>query len=543
MELREYQTRTIAQLYEWLYAHPEGNPCVVLPTGAGKSVIIASFCKQAIADYPGTRILMCTHQKELIEQDFDKLMKMWPEADAGIYSAGIGRRETDNEITFCSIQSIWRKAGELGVVNIVLVDEAHLINAEAAGMYRSFIEDLRAKNRRMRVIGLTATPYRLSYGMITDKPAIFDAPLIEPVSIAELQQMGYLCELTSKCTKSKVSADGVKITAGDYNRKQLEKAVDVPGKNEDVVNEVIARSEGRLSWLFFCSGIGHAEHVAQLLRDKGVKAECVTGSTEKAERERILEDFKEGRITALTNCDVLTTGFDAPGIDLIVLMRPTQSPGLYMQMVGRGLRIAPEKKNCLVLDFAGNVERHGTIHDVKPPRKGRKGEGVAPCKTCPECYEIIAMNAKVCPVCGHEFKTEEAGEGADYQLSDMDISGANRKREMKVWRWHWSEGESKMGNHMITCRYYPAIGDRAEPVNQFFLLWHENPFIQSMAVKAIKDVARHSIPEIDIYMMNSKDLCNALNAIGKVPYAIVYEKRGKYPTYVRSIYDRPEEEV
>ena len=169
LELRDYQRRTIDMLYSW-WSTNKGNPCIVLPTGAGKSIIIAAFCQRALSDWPDTRILMCTHQKELIEQDFHKLMEIWPEADAGIFSAGIGLKELDNRITFAGIQSIYKHASEVGKVDLILIDEAHLINHSGTGMYRSFIEDLKKINPALKCIGLTATPYRLGHGMITDPP-------------------------------------------------------------------------------------------------------------------------------------------------------------------------------------------------------------------------------------------------------------------------------------------------------------------------------------------------------------------------------------
>ena len=525
LTLRQYQERTIEQIYLWFKTN-SGNPCVVLPTGSGKSVVIAAFCQCALKDWPDTRILMVTHQKELIEQDYNKMKDVWPEADAGIYSAGIGIKQLDNRITFAGIQSIYRHAEEVGKVNLIIIDEAHLINHEDAGMYRSFIADLKAINEHVKVIGFTATPYRLGHGMLTDQPAIFNKPLIEPVSIRELQDAGYLCRLTSKNTETHFDTDKVKITGGDFNGKQLLEAVDIPGKNEAVVREVIRRGADRKAWLFFCSGVSHAEHIRDLLRSEGIPAECVHGSMSMKEREKILQDFKDGRIRALTNVNVLTTGFDYPGIDLICMMRPTLSPGLYMQMAGRGLRIAEGKENCLVLDFADNVKTHGPITEVVPPRRKGKARGPAPCKVCPSCGEIIPMNYRVCPVCMYEYpKAEE--KARKYILSMLDING-EKHSEIEISTWRWTVGESRAGNRMVTVRYYPKnLGD--SPVNEFLMLWHENDNIKGRAYNRLNYLARHAGVELWAEFEDIDSLCREMNYRGKAPKKVVYHKENRYP--------------
>ena len=538
LTLRDYQERTIEQIYSWWQVN-KGNPCVVLPTGSGKSVVIAAFCRKALNDWPETRILMCTHQKELIEQDYGKLVSVWPEVDAGIYSAGIGRKELENRITFASIQSIYKRAQEVGKVDLVLIDEAHLINHDDAGMYRRFIDELTEINPMLKCIGFTATPYRLSHGMITDEPALFNQPLIEPVSIRELQEKGWLCKLTSKDTGTHYDTDKVDKVGGDYNQKQLLEAVDIPGKNEAVVREVIRRGSDRKAWLFFCSGVSHAEHIRDLLKEQGIPAECVYGSLDMAERERILQEFKDGKIRALTNVNVLTTGFDYPGIDLICMMRPTLSPGLYVQMAGRGLRIAEGKQNCLVLDFADNVKTHGPITDVVPPKKGHRNKGPAPCKVCPNCGEIIPMNYRVCPVCMYEYPKPKENP-RKYLLSMLDINGS-RIHEMQVKTWRWEVRESRAGNRMISVRYYPAnLGD--SPVNEFLLMWHENEYVRGKAVQRMNFLARHAGVELWAEFLNADELCKEMTGRGVPPRRLIWHKEDRYPKVDMVFWNEEEKE-
>ena len=190
--LRPYQQKAIDDLYDWM-RKKQGHPCLVLPTGSGKSHIVAALCKDAIKSWPDTHILMLTHQKELIEQNAEKLRQHWPNAPLGIYSASIGKKEID-QITFAGIQSVRNKAKLIGHIDLVLIDEAHLVGHKDEGGYRTFLNELEEINPSVRIVGLSATPYRLGHGLITDKPAIFDA-LIEPVTITELVDDGYLSPL------------------------------------------------------------------------------------------------------------------------------------------------------------------------------------------------------------------------------------------------------------------------------------------------------------------------------------------------------------
>ena len=461
MKLRDYQQKTIDLLYGW-WDKNKGNPCVVLPTGAGKSVVLAAFIKKAIEDF-NTKMIVLTHQKELIEQDYQKTISMIPDIDCGVYCAGMNKKELNHKVTFASIQSIIRRKEELDSVDLILIDECHLINNKSEGMYRTFISYMTEKNKYLKCIGMTATPYRLGQGMITDGD-LFNPPLIEPITIKELQDMGYLSKLSSKLMKHKIDTTGIHIVGGDYNRKELEERVLIEGYNEEIVDEICRWCKDRKNWLIFCTGVNHARKIADLLNERHILTVCITGNTPKKEREQYLEDFKKGFIQAVTNVNVLTTGFDNPNIDLIVMLRPTCSPGLYMQMVGRGLRIAEGKENCLILDFAGNIERNGPINNVMPPSKRGQGRGIPPMKTCPECLELVPIQTEICPSCGFEWnRKEECNETGDdktgkYSLSEADINGFDiniGERIVPIKDWTWSKGVSKAGNPMWIITYYP----------------------------------------------------------------------------------------
>jgi DNA repair protein RadD len=527
--LREYQQRAIDQLYDWFSKNNDGNPCLVLPTGSGKSHIVAALCKDALQNWPETRVLMLTHVKELISQNAEKMRQHWKGAPMGIYSASLNSRNLAEPITFAGIQSVRTKAGQIGHVDLIIVDECHLIGIAETGGYRMLIDALTLINPMLRVIGLTATPYRLGHGMITDKPAIFDA-LIEPVSIEELLHKGYLAPLRSKVTREKLSADGLHKRGGEYIESEMQAAFDTEDHNRAVVDEVISFAGDRKSWLFFCAGVKHAENVASVLRDRGITAQCVTGKTPKKERETILKDFKAGNIRAITNANVLTTGFDHPDIDLIAMLRATASPGLYVQMAGRGLRPKTHTDHCLVLDFAGVVEEHGPITNVRPPsKKGRDGEGEAPVKVCESCGELVYISATFCPSCGHAFPEPEK---KPLVLRDVDIMGLDAV-EMSVtdWRWRVHTGRAS-GKNMIAVDYYGGLSDPL--ITEFFTILHDG-YAGQRAMQNLASIAAQ---------------CNALDAVrsddlaqiaarlsgGRLPKMIEYKKDGKYFRVTKRIF-------
>lgn len=519
--LRPYQQRAIDHLYEWMRKNT-GNPCLVLPTGSGKSHIVAALCKDAVQNWPDTKILMLTHMKELIEQNAEKMREHWRGAPMGIYSAGIGKRQLGEPITFAGIQSIRGKSSRVGHVDLCIIDECHLVNHKELGVYRTFLDELLAINPSMRVIGLTATPYRLGHGLITEKPAIFD-DLLEPVSIEELIQKGFLATLRSKVTGTNYDLSGVHKRGGEFIESELQAAVDTDENNASVVREVIALAEDRKSWLFFCTGVHHAHAVAEAIQGEGISAACVTGETPKAEREQILADFKAGKIQALTNANVLTTGFDAPNIDLIAMLRPTMSASLYVQMAGRGMRLKDHTDHCLVLDFAGVVRTHGPIVAVQPPkRKGEEGRGggEAPVKVCDNCDELVAISAKECPACGTAFPEPEK---KVLKLHNDDIMGTTGF-DMDVTSWAWRKHTGKMsGKDMLSVAYYGALSDPV--VTEYLTVTHDGYAGQRAVTQLVKmaQKAGASFEGVDLL----EDWADRLNK-SKPPSHISYKKDGSY---------------
>lgn len=524
MQLRDYQQRTIEMLYDWFRQNQTGNPCLVLPTGAGKSIIIAALVQDALTQWPDTRVAMVTHAKELIEQNASKVKSLWPESPLGIFSASIGEKILHRPITFAGIQSIYKHADKLGHIDLLLIDECHLISHKDEGQYRLFIAALLEINPRMRVVGLTATPYRLGHGMIHEGDDVLFSALIEPVTIEELVYRGFLAPLRSKVTQAAIDVSGVAKRGGEYIAGQLEAAADNEQTTKAIVAETLRIADHCRSIIFFCTGVSHAEHMAQEIQRHGVTSACITGATPKGDRERLIHKFRAGEIRCLTNANVLTTGFDAPDIDCVVLARPTLSPALYVQMAGRGMRLKSHTDHCLVLDFAGAVKTHGPITAVEPPSK--RGIGQAPTKDCPHCQEIVSANAKQCPTCGFEFpqKEPEPPKPKEFRLHNDDIMGL-APLELAVTDWSWRKHISRAtGKEMLSVTYYGGMQDA---VTEYLCIAHDG-WAGQRASKLLHQMAlRSGINDMPSDVSDMQELSGVLNG-GQPPALVTYKRKGKF---------------
>jgi len=436
MQLRPYQTEAVNAVYDHLRCRDD-NPCVVIPTAGGKTPVMASICRDAVQQWNG-RVLILAHVKELLEQAVEKLHAMAPDLwmQIGVYSAGLKSRDTNKAITVAGIQSVYRRAAELDRFDLILIDESHMLPPDGEGMYRTFLADARVVNPNVRLIGLTATPYRMTSGMICAPENLLNHVCYE-VGVRELIVQGYLCPLKTKAGRRKVDTSALHVRGGEFIAGEVEALMDEDGLVRSACREIVDHTRERHSVLIFASGVQHALHVQRILGEMGHECGFVCGETLPFERAETLRRFKVGDLKYLVNVNVLTTGFDAPNIDSVALLRPTMSPGLYYQMVGRGFRLDPSKENCLVLDFGGNILRHGPVDALQiDDRAG--GNGEAPAKECPQCQAVIHAAYATCPECGHEFPPPER-EKHDHQASTAGIlSGEVTEREYTVSEVYYS---------------------------------------------------------------------------------------------------------
>jgi len=447
MILRDYQQRSVEAVYSFLRSS-DGNPCVVIPTGGGKTPVLATICKDAVTKWNG-RVLILTHVKELLQQAADKLNLICPEINVGVYSAGLKRRDTKGEVIVAGIQSVYKRACELGRFDLILIDEAHLIPPEGDGMYQQFLKETAQVNPDVRVIGLTATPYRLNSGLICGEDNILNEICYE-IGVRELIDAGYLCPLTSKGGKYQIDRSAIPQRGGEFVARDMQNAMDQDDIVEAACLDIVERTEHRNKVLIFTCGIEHGQHVCHVLHWKYSKeVGFVCSETSDTDRERIIEDFKNGSLKYLVNVNVFTTGFDAPNIDCIALLRATMSPGLYYQMIGRGLRLDPSKENCLILDYGGNVEQHGPIDQitVKEASKGGKKAGEPVTKQCPDCQTLCAIQCRECPDCGFQFaepsEPEHDTKASQQSVLSDQIAAQKADRERKVLGTSYSVHKKK----------------------------------------------------------------------------------------------------
>lgn len=383
--LRPYQQEAVNATLAHFRQHT--TPAViVLPTGAGKSLVIAELARLARG-----RVLVLAHVKELVAQNHSKYCALGLEAD--IYAAGLRRKESHGKVVFASVQSVARNLEQFNdEFSLLIVDECHRISEDDDSQYQQILSHLQQHNPQLRLLGLTATPFRLGkgwiyhfhyHGMIRgDEKALFRDCIYE-LPLRYMIKHGYLTP-PARLDMPVVQYDFSRLQAqsnGLFSETDLNKKLK---KQQRITPHIISQIEEfaatRKGVMIFAATVEHAREVLGLL--PADDAELITGETPGTRRDELLEAFKARRFRYLVNVSVLTTGFDAPHVDLIAILRPTESVSLYQQIVGRGLRLAPGKNDCLILDYAGNP------HNLYAPEVGTpKGhsDNVPVQVFCPGC--------------------------------------------------------------------------------------------------------------------------------------------------------------
>jgi len=417
----------------------------------------------------GGRVLVLTHVKELLEQLHHHIKIVDPDMEVGLYSAGLKSKESGHPVTVAGIQSAVNNPDAFGHIDLIIVDECHRIPDDGEGQYRTLIFDLMAINPRIRIAGASATPYRLGSGMICGPDNILNHVCYE-IGVKQLMAEGYLCPVVSKGGPTELDTSKLHVRAGDFINSELEELLSDKGLITEACTDIIERTQNRNSVLVFCAGIDHAVEVAGQLYHGG-SVDFVFGETPNDERDAIINRFKAGDLKYLVNVNVLTLGFDAPNIDSVVMLRPTMSPGLYYQMVGRGFRLHESKQNCLILDYSGNVIRHGPVDSIRVETSKTKGSGEAPGKKCPECLALIHAGYSVCPDCGFEFPKHDP-KHSNRAGDDAVISGEVHDEVQEVgevgYFVHRKRGASDDAPKTMRVEYYVSFF----PVSEWICFEH-----------------------------------------------------------------------
>jgi DNA repair protein RadD len=415
-----HQEKATKATFDFFEEHPDGNPLIVVPVGGGKSLLIAEFIKRAISMYSNTNFIVLSHVAKLVKQDAEHLLGQWPEAAISFYCDKLKQKSFAGQTIFATIHSIYKQAYNIPKrIDIIMVDEAHIVSPEDATMYRKFIGDLLKINPYLKVIGYTGTDFRATEGKLTEGENKLFTDVAFRIPMIYLIEKGFLCPLVTpkEGIKTRMSTAGVKSRGGDYIDSQLQKAVDVDHITIACVDEIVYHGAKRNKWLIFTAGIDHCRNVRDEIRSRGISCEMLTSEDDDNEEE-LYKAYERGDFKCLVTVGKATTGVNIPAIDLIAFMRPTRSPVLYVQMGGRGMRLFPGKFDCLLLDFGGVIDELGPIDLVDAKKMLRKGDGQAPTKTCPQCQSTCFAGVRECLDCGYQFPeaplaiTEQASQGA-----------------------------------------------------------------------------------------------------------------------------------
>jgi DNA repair protein RadD len=531
MKLRDYQQRVIDQLFAWWETHSmAGIPICVMPTGSGKSVVIAALVREFFTRWPEhhPRTLVLVPSKELCEQNAEKLRAMLPPSiSVGIYSAAIGRRDAHADVIVATIGSVYKAAHRLGNIKAVLIDECHLVRPDGAdaGRYRQLLTSL-SQFCRFCTVGFTATPFRGNGVLLTEgEDALFSEIAVE-VSIRELIEGGYLAPFSlPQAVKTRIDTTGVSTSNGDYNVGQLNERVlfSLP----EVADEVCAIAAERKKWIAFLPAVSSAESFVRELIARGIPSALVCGDTPKFEREAAVAAFREGRLRCMVTVIALATGFDVPDVDCVLWLRPTISPVLYVQGAGRGMRPAPGKTDCLWVDFTDTTQRMGPIDAIRGRSARPKLARGDPRRICPSCGNENTLQATRCWYCSEPFERQHQEFAAS--LSDAPILSSMANVETYpvgdvIYRLHHKLGKPDS----VRVDYWCGLSRVA---SEWLCFGHEG-----MARKKAVHWWRERVPGVP----PPSDAHEAIAMINEVqprrPKFVVVRKFGKYPEIVEFIW-------
>jgi len=516
MKPRDYQITAKNKVLSYVAENEGKHPLIALPTGSGKSLVIADIIKHVRKEW-NIYVLVISHVREILIQDYEAINNYIDE-DVGVYSAGLKRREI-LPVTVAGIQSIHNRPDEFDHFDFVIIDECHLISPNNETMYRKFLSKIHAI-----YFGLTATPFRLGTGYIYgNKDSLFDDLVYDLTRLTEFNNLlarGFLSNLIVKQTTLELDTEDLHTRGGDFIDSEMSSAFDKAAITELALDEVIEVGVDYKKWLIFAIDIGHAEHIAESLIGRGIPTGLIHSKMEFC-RETTIKKFKEGEYRCIVNVNVLTTGFDDPEIDLIVMLRPTQSPVLHVQTVGRGLRPAPGKDHCRILDFAGNTKRLGPINDIQIHKKKKgdeKGEPIT--KTCPKCDTICHPTLLKCDVCGYIFPIKvhlTAHAGNDCIISEGE-------KWYKIQKVDYRLINRDSAPDMIRVEYRSGL----KTIKEYWCLDHTG----FARFKAVNTIRQRSNGILDKYLTSCESAMEIVNSLN-IPEEIRLKESGKYPEITR----------
>ena len=439
MQLRDYQNLAISNVRKGFQVKHR-SVLLTLPTGAGKTVIFSEITR--LAELKGANVLILVHRKELIDQAGDKLTKA--NVKYGIIAAG--HKESKCNVQVASVQSLINRLNNPEQFDLIIIDEAH---HAVASSWQKIFEFYKTALK----LGVTATPMRMTGAGLGE---IFDK-LIVGSTIPELVDKGYLAKHEVYAPPNKLNLDKIRTIRGDFNKKEVEDELDKVDIVGDAVENYRKLGQNKPA-IAFCISVKHGQYVTNKFKEAGYTAELITGSMKSDDRKTLVDNFKNGKVQILVSIDVVSEGFDVENCSVAILLRPTQSEGLYIQQVGRVLRPEPNKI-AIVLDHVGNTKRHGFVDDIRDfdlhqkAKSKRKGEIAPAVQTCEQCFAVFKPQP-ICPVCGHEKVitkreiTYEDGELVKMRKQLMLDQGdplIEKSTGVKFYFYAWDDDQKRVG--------------------------------------------------------------------------------------------------
>lgn len=466
---RPYQEETIDIL--WSELHKENDLLAVLPTASGKTIIFTLLLRRALKRMSDVgrefHSMILVNQIKLVTQTKEKLLSSIQEDDISIHCGSLGQYG-ENSITVASIDTIWRKPVFL---NLIIIDEAH--NADNSRIYQEFIEGCLELNPKLKIIRLTATPFTAAGGYIFGKGKP-NSRITYRKTLQDMISMNYIVEPIFSSTKESFDTTKMRKRKGDFIQKDLDKLSQDRDKIRKQVADALSRLSDRKKIVWSCVSIDHAEIVQEEI-SKYEAATIIHSKLKRSEQRLNLQEFENGDVRHISSVTMVSEGYDFPGIDAIVCMRPTRSPVLYVQLIGRGLRLFPGKKNCLFLDYGNVVENLGHPNNpfVKDPNKSKKEQNqeekrlIETVTICPACSHYIFLPARACRQCGYELVKPQEQEKAKNLTVRAKSYRFNQelKRidtvDLMSWEIDWKY-KSKAGNECLKIQYRTLLNTFTE---------------------------------------------------------------------------------
>ena len=509
LKLRDYQEKAVNDISSSLRTYSK----VVgwLPTSSGKSVIIAEICRRVLAKDSKARVLVLCMQGEILLQN-DERCKAHGVKDSGVFCSGLKRKEKTARVVHASRDSLARNPTVCGLFDVIILDECHLLSEKPGTQYHKVFDALLPRF----VVGLTGTPFRLGNGIIFGKGKFWETCAAK-VEMSHLFEIGMLTPYELPKVATVIDTSGVKIVAGEFNQQQLEKV----STNDEVVEKCLdiweSKASNRKCTLIFCCSIDHANLVHEKLTARGYRGTVITGETDALSREQIISKARQGAFQYVCNVQVLTTGVDLPIVDCLLFLRATKSLTLFIQMVGRALRLYPSKTSSLMLDCAGNFERLGTpenpvIEERKPGTGERKftdeellAMGINPeemsgetaVKLCKGCKTEIAAAARKCPVCGY-FYISHTDQVA---VHESIFKNTMRDGIFEVKNHYVDTHMTKNMKEIFKATWIVKDGEREHTVAEYLDTNTENDWVNKMNREKVSRLAR-SVSKVMLTMKN-----------------------------------------